>query len=56
MTGLEEKIRAIADKMTEKSLVLRADKSVQHGTVVQIMDIARSCGVQKIIIASEQAK
>lgn len=53
---LPEKIAALASKMDDKSLVLKADKTVPHGTVVQIMDIARRTGLQKIIIASEKAK
>jgi len=34
------------------SLFLKADKNVAHGTVVEVMDIARLKGIQKIIIAS----
>ncbi|MDO9577641.1 MAG: biopolymer transporter ExbD [Candidatus Cloacimonadales bacterium] len=59
ITGMEEletQIKDILPGIDEKSLILKADKTVQHGTVVQIMDIARSVGLQKIIIASEQAK
>ncbi|MFC1897997.1 ExbD/TolR family protein [Candidatus Cloacimonadota bacterium] len=53
---LEAQINEIAQTLDDKSLILKADKTVQHGTVVKIMDIARSVGLQKIIIASEQAK
>jgi biopolymer transport protein ExbD len=53
---LETQINEIAQSLDDKSLILKADKTVQHGTVVKIMDIARSVGLQKIIIASEQAK
>jgi len=53
---LREKIETITSDMEDKSLILKADKNVPHGTVVQIMDIARSSGLKKIIIASEQKK
>jgi len=53
---LKDKINIISLEMDDKSLILKADKIVQHGTVVQIMDIARSCGLKKIIIVSEQSK
>ena len=56
IAALEDEIKAILPQLAEKSLTLRADKTVQHGKVVQIMDIARSAGLEKIIIASEQAK
>lgn len=53
---LETQLEEIVQSLNDKSLILKADKTVQHGTVVKIMDIARSVGLQKIIIASEQAK
>ncbi len=56
LKNLAEKITAITADMDDKSLLLKADKTVPHGTVVQIMDIARSSGLRKIIIASEQKK
>lgn len=56
MSELESKISIIAESLEDKSLLLKADKTVHHGTVVEIMDIARSVGLKKIIIASEQKK
>ncbi|MCF7793666.1 MAG: biopolymer transporter ExbD [Candidatus Cloacimonetes bacterium] len=56
MSDLESKIKTISEELEDKSLLLKADKTVHHGIVVQIMDIARSLGLQKIIIASEQKK
>jgi biopolymer transport protein ExbD len=53
---LETEIKDILPDLADKSLTLRADKTVQHGEVVKIMDIARSVGLEKIIIASEQSK
>ncbi|MBN1847421.1 MAG: biopolymer transporter ExbD [Deltaproteobacteria bacterium] len=34
-------------------LVLQADKEVSHGKVVEIMDLAKSAGIQSIIIAAK---
>jgi len=34
------------------SLLLRADKKASHGIVVEVMDVARMNGLQKIVIAS----
>jgi len=34
-------------------LVLQADKDVSHGNVVEIMDLAKSAGVNSIIIAAQ---
>jgi len=49
-------LRAQFEKLTgessDRSLLLKADKSVTHGTVMEVMDIARINGIQKIIIAS----
>jgi len=44
------------DQSSEKSLFLRADKDVPHGTVVQIMDIAKLNGLEKLIIGTKQVK
>jgi len=41
-----------AAESSDQSLLLKADKSVAYGTVVEVMDIARLKGIQKIIIAS----
>lgn len=36
----------------EKTLVLKADKAVEHGLVVQIMDVAKRNGLKKIVIGT----
>jgi biopolymer transport protein ExbD len=45
---LEEKVKE--DGLL--NLVLHADKDVSHGTVVGIMDLAKSAGISSIIIAA----
>ena len=51
-----EQLRTRLTKLvTEKEvlhLILQADKEVTHGKVVDIMDLAKSAGVQSIIIAA----
>ncbi|GAB4337171.1 MAG: hypothetical protein Kow0037_19520 [Calditrichia bacterium] len=39
---------------SDGSLIINADKTVPHGFVVKIMDIARQSGVKKLVIATEQ--
>ena len=36
----------------EATLILRADEQVTHGMVVEVMDIAKQSGVEKLIIAT----
>ena len=38
---------------TEVTLVVRADKEVQHGRVVEIIDIARNEGLNKLAIGAQ---
>jgi biopolymer transport protein ExbD len=42
------------DQSLDRALIVNADKAVQHGFVVKIMDLARQNGVQKLVIATEQ--
>lgn len=47
--------RLFLEKVSESDnliLVLKGDKKSEHGTVVQVMDIARKAGVDKIAIAT----
>jgi biopolymer transport protein ExbD len=36
----------------EKTLVLKADKTVQYGTVITVMDIAKQAGLEKLIVGT----
>jgi biopolymer transport protein ExbD len=53
---LSEKLKEKIGQSPDKSLLLRADKDVPHGTVVQIMDIAKLNGLEKLIIGTKQVK
>jgi len=35
-----------------KTLVLKADRTVQHGTVVTVMDIAKRVGMKKLVVGT----
>jgi len=45
----EEEIKNNGDKIT---LVIKGDKDTKHGIVVNVMDLARKCGVERIAIAT----
>jgi biopolymer transport protein ExbD len=48
-----EAVMADAVPMAEgKTLVLRADRRVQHGTVVTVMDIAKRVGMKKLVVGT----
>jgi biopolymer transport protein ExbD len=47
-------LKDLMDQSLDRALIINADKGVPHGFVVQVMDIARQNGVQKLVIATEQ--
>jgi biopolymer transport protein ExbD len=53
ITDLPIKLKDIEDK--DSIIIIRADNSVPHGQVVQVMDIVKSEGFSKIAIAVDQA-
>ena len=52
MAELEGKLRGMVQERGLIHLVLQADKDVRHGVVVEAMDIAKTAGIQSIIIAA----
>ncbi len=46
-------IRDAMKNSLDKSLIISADKRVEHGVVVEVMDMARQNGVVKLVIATE---
>lgn len=52
IAALEEKLRGMVQERGLIHLVLQADKDVRHGAVVEAMDIAKTAGIQSIIIAA----
>lgn len=51
-----EKFKQLLPSLEKKSLVLKADKNVPHGTVVKVMDLAKLNGLEKLIIATQVGK
>jgi biopolymer transport protein ExbD len=52
MEKLRENLARLTKEQEGLHLILQADKDVSHGKVVEIMDLAKSAGVQAIIIAA----
>ena len=50
---LEKKLEKAVNEKDLVHLVLQAEKDVRHGAVVQAMDIAKSVGINSIIIAAQ---
>ena len=50
--SLEKELQSLVKEKGILSLILQADKDVSHGNVVEIMDIAKSAGIDSIIIAA----
>ena len=56
LEDLKAKLIKDKEKNNTSNLVIKADKTTPHGTVVQVMDIAKISGFEKLIIASEKVK
>ena len=52
LDSLETTFRKILPSLEHPSLILKADKNVHHGTVVEVMDKAKIAGLEKLIIAT----
>ena len=50
---LRERLAAVALEDPTTMVVLRADASLAHGRVVQVMDLARDLGLRNFAIATE---
>jgi biopolymer transport protein ExbD len=51
---LAEKLKAASDGNPDLSLVVSADKEVQHGNVVHVLDLAKTAGITKFAINVQQ--
>ena len=49
---LEAVMTSALPDVKEKTLVLKADRTVQHGTVVTVMDIAKRVGLTKLVVGT----
>lgn len=49
---LEETLKKLAEEKEKIIIVIKGDTRTPHGKIVNIMDIARNCGISKIAIAT----
>ena len=49
---LGTELESLLPQIEDRTLILKADKTVAHGLIVEIMDIARMQGIEKIVIAT----
>lgn len=49
LDDLEETMRESMSEIEDRTLVLNADKAVQHGTVIRVMEIAKDLGLKKLV-------
>lgn len=54
LEDLERELALALLRSKEKLLIVRADKSVPHGIVVEVLDTAKLAGVERLAIASEK--
>jgi biopolymer transport protein ExbD len=52
MEQLSDELKAIAPELEERGLILKADENVRYGLVVEVMDIAKGSGIQKLVVAT----
>lgn len=50
--NLKAEISAQIPNISEKTLILKADKTAPHGLIVEVMDIAKRSGLTKIVIGT----
>ncbi len=53
---LEDRIRAYMAGRTTKVVYLRGDEAVRYGRVIEVVDLLRRCGVERIGFAYESPK
>ena len=54
MENVAESVETLISAQTDKSVVLRADENVAHGSVITIMDKLRKKGIYKIIVSTSK--
>ncbi len=54
LENLEHRIKLALPYYKEKVVIIRADKTVPHGLVVQVMDKIKLAGAEKLAIATEK--
>ncbi|MBW7956398.1 MAG: biopolymer transporter ExbD [Deltaproteobacteria bacterium] len=54
MDGLQDALKAAFGHDSERTVIVRADRGVRHGVVVNVLDNARQAGAERLSIATEQ--
>lgn len=54
MTDLELELNTLIESSQEKNVIIKADRSIDHGTVVEIMSTAKNAGALSLDIAAEE--
>ena len=52
--SLETIMREAAANSGDGTLVLKADKTVQHGTVIRVMDAAKRAGMKRLVVGTKE--
>jgi biopolymer transport protein ExbD len=55
VAAMEERVRAEMSKDAEARFVLRADRAVAYGRVVEVLNALRGLGVQRLTVAVDPA-
>lgn len=50
LDDLEKTLRAAMSEIEDRTLVLNADRAVQHGTVIRVMSTAKKLGLERLVI------
>jgi biopolymer transport protein ExbD len=53
MKVLGERLKQLVEEKQMVQLILQADKEVKHGVVVEVMDVAKTAGVNAIVISAQ---
>ena len=53
MKALGERLKELVQEKNGLQLILQADKETLHGVVVETMDVAKTAGVQSIVISAQ---
>ncbi|MBN2184850.1 MAG: biopolymer transporter ExbD [Candidatus Krumholzibacteriota bacterium] len=51
--SLDSVMRKAASDSKDGTLVLNADKTVQHGTVIRVMDAAKRSGMKRLVVGTK---
>lgn len=49
---LRERLMEIAPILEDRGLILKADDGVRYGLVIEVMDLAKQSGVEKLVVAT----